>query len=302
MFQRDLWAVFDWLAGQEEPHPVERWALKMRLAQIIKRVALSKEEIRSLPDNYALALESKLYPAEFQTESPETAFLPADIFQAGSCWVPMGREGGPVAMTHTEAFPFFGRSVFLVYFRSPEGRAATLDFVESLNKEPNPVTATGSEVALVRQMMLIDEEGELVVSPLVETIQIRHFSPAQSFYEFELGRSRLFDGIGGGLVPKTDLIMLFMSHGDVFEYSAAELRVTIPNICKACHFEHPPIPNSGSTRSIISYFRQPFSLPDNTQPVLFATTLKDEAQTVMQWKRNHVTWKSLEALWDSSDP
>ena len=298
MFQRDLWAVFDWAASQAEPHPLEREALKVRLAEIMRRVALSREEILSLPDNYASAVESGIYPAAFQADQPDTAFLPTNLFQPDSAWVPMGRQGGPVAITHTEAFPFFGRSVFLVFVRSPDGRDATLDFIESLNSEPSPVTAIGSEVALVRRMLLIDNKGQLVLSPLVETIQLRHFNPAQSFYEFELDRKHLFAGIAGGLVPNADFFMLFMSHGDVFENQVPELRAAIPEICKACHFEYPPIPKSGNTKSILSYSRQLFNLPDNKAPILFATTPVAEARAVIEWKRAHLTWKSVEALWE----
>jgi hypothetical protein len=94
-----------------------------------------------------------------------------------------------------------------------------------------------------------------------------------------------------------------MSHGDVFEIpDLPELKATIPEICRACHFEDPPIPKSGNTRSIISYSRQSFSLPDNSQPILFATSLEDEAQTVIKWKFNHETWKALETLWNNSSP
>ena len=303
MFQRDLWAVFDWLASQTEPYSSERQALEIRLAQTIKRVALPKDEILSLPDNYTLAVKSNIFPANVQVDHPETAFLPSDLFQPDSAWIPIGREGGPIAMTHTEAFPFYGHSVFLVFVRTPSGRVGTLDFIESLNAEPKPVTAIGSDVALVRRMLLIDHDGDLILSPLIETIQIRHLSPAQNFHEFELDRSHLFDSLSGGLVLKTDLFMLFMGHGDVFQNpDIPELRATIPDICKACHSEYPPILNSGNTQSILSYSRQKFPLPDHRRPTIFPTTWAEEAQTVIQWKLNHETWESLEALWDQTSP
>ena len=301
MFQRDLWAVFDWLASQDEPYPLERQALQARLAQILRRVALSRQEIASLPDNYAMEVEAGTFPNAFLADHPETAFLPVGLFQPDSAWVSMGCRGGPIAITHTEAFPFFGRSVFLVFVRSSHGRAATLDFIESLNTDPTPVTAIGSEVALIRRMLLLDDQGEVVLSPLVETIQLRHFSPAQSFHEFELDRARLFDG-RGGLVPNLDLFLLFMGHGDVFEHSFPKLQAQIPEICKACHSEEPYNFSSGNTKSIISYSRLPFSLPDNEQPILFPTTVKDEAQTVIEWKRKHATWTFLQALWHQAEP
>lgn len=302
MFQRDLWAVFDWLAWQAEPYPAQRQALKNRLAEIIRRIAISRDEIASLPDNYALEIEAHTFPAAVSVESPESGFLPPDLFQPNSAWVAMGREGGPVAMTHTEAFPFFGRSVFLVFVRAPDGRTGTLDFIESLKIEADPVTLAGTDVALVRRMLLIDDQGEIKLSPLVETIQLRHFSPLQHFHEFELDRRQLLQG-RGGLALNTDFFMLFMSHGDVFENSdLPELRAAIPDICKACHFESTSVFSSGNTDSIISYSRRPFSLPGNVQPVLFATTIEDEAQTVIDWKRNHSTWQSLKALWEQADP
>jgi hypothetical protein len=303
MFQRDLWAVFDWLASQVEPFPTQRQALEKRLAQIIKRVALTKEEIASLQDNYALAVQSRNFPASFQKDQPQMAFLPADLFQVESAWVPMGRVGGPVAMTHTSSDPFLGRSVFLVFIHFPQGREATLDFIESLNRQPKPVIATGAEVALVRRMLLIDREGELILSPLAESIQIRHFNPRQSFYEFELNRVRLFDGQAGGLGQNTDLFLLFMSHGDVFENpDIPDLQAKIPNICKGCHFEDDSLLDSGNRKSIISYSRDRFPLPDNEQPMLLATTPADEARTVINWKQHHGTWQALEALWNQGSP
>lgn len=303
MFQRDLWAVFDWLACQPQPDPAEREALEHRLAEIMKRVALPRDEILSLPDHYALTVGANRFPPDFQPDHPETAFLPPDLFRRDGAWVPMGRSGGPIAMTHTEAFPFFGRSAFLVFVRSPDGRASTLDFVESLNKEINPVTAAGTEVALVRRMLLIDDHGEPVLSPLIETIQIRHYSPVQSFYEFELDRERLFDEPAGALVPNDDMFLLFMGHGDVFEMAELPtLQAAIPDICKACHARDPSSSAFGSTMSIISYSREPFPLPKNERPVLSVTTWAGEARAVIEWKEKHHTWKSLQALWEPDGP
>lgn len=298
MFQRDMWAVFDWLSFQSEPYTSQRQALEMPLAQVIKRVALTREQIESLPDNYTQAIESDIFPANYQEDHPDAAFLPFDLLQPNSAWVPMGREGGPIAMAHTNSPPFIGRSVFLVFIRVPGGRTATLDFIKSLNTKPTPALANGSDVALVRRMLLIDDQGNLILSPLVETIQIRHFNPQQIFHEFELERTPLFNGFVGGFYSKKDSFLLFSSHGDVFEGNhGPELRATIPAICKACHSEDSLISNSGNIQTILSYSRFRFPLPDNQQPVLFATTWEDEAKVVTKWKINHHTWNSLKALW-----
>ena len=298
MFQRDLWAVFDWLAFQSEPYSAEREALKTRLVPIIRKVALTKEQIASLPDNYALAVQSDAFPGTYQEDNLEAAFLPFDLFQPESAWLPMGREDGPVAMAHTEGFPFLGRSVFLVFVRSPNGRTATLDFIHSLNTERRPVLASGSAIALVRRMLLIDNLGNLVLSPLVETIQIRHFNPEQIFHEFELDRASLLRGHAGSFRLKTELFLLFSSHGDVFEFHDVPIQATIPDICKACHVNINAVFDRGTVQGILSYSRANFPLPDDQQPFLLPTTWTDEAQAVMGWKQNHPTWQALSRLWE----
>jgi hypothetical protein len=297
MFQRDLWAVFDWLAFQSEPYPAEREALKTRLLPIIQRIALTKEQIASLPDSYALAIKSGTFPTTFQEDDPDAAFLPFDLFQSDSAWIPMGREGGPIAMAHTEGFPFLGRSVFLVFIRSPNGQKATLDFIHSLNTERRPALTTGSAVALVRRMVLIDDQGDLVLSPLIETVQIRRYNAEQIFYEFELDRTRLLNGYADTLKLKTDLFMLFSSHGDVFAFHDFPLQAVIPDICKACHVNINAVRDRGTVQGILSYSRANFPLPDNGQPILSATTWGDEAKTVINWKMKHHTWQTLKSLW-----
>ena len=294
IFQRDLWAVFDWLAFQTEPCPPQREALKARIAKIMRQVALTEEEITSLPNNYASTVESKVFPSDFQLDQPYEAFLPSNLFQPDSAWIPIGRKGGPIAMSHTNEFPFFGRSVFLVFVRSPGGRNATFDFINSLNTDPRSVLTMGLDVALVRRMLLIDDQGELVLSPLIETLQIRHFNPEQIFHEFELSRKNLLKGSSNSLYLNKELFLLFFSHGDVFELNGLpELQATIPEICKACHFNDPPLPNYGNVQSIISVSRSNFPLSDNERPVLMPTSWKNEAQVVIEWKHNHNTWRAL---------
>ena len=211
----------------------------------------------------------------------------------------MGRASGPIAMAHTEQAPFLGRSVFLVFVRSPGGQAATLDFIDSLNKDPHPNLVTGLDVALVRRMFSIDDQGGLVLSPLVETVQIRHFAPEQIFHEFELDRIRLLNRSINTFNLNTDLFMLFSSHGDVFQNpDIPSLQAAIPDICKGCHLNIGAVVDRGVIASIISYSRANFPLPDKQKPVLLATTWDDEAQKVLQWKINNPTWKSLRDLWN----
>jgi hypothetical protein len=299
MLQRDLWAVFDWLGLRTDDFVAPRKALQEKIALILKKLALTEQEILLLPDNYTAALDSGAFPAGFQEGHPNLAFLPAGFLEPGGEWVCLGRGSGPIAMTHTEEFPFFGRSVFLVFMRVPGSRDATLSFLQELNEGRPPVLPDVLEVALVRRALLIDTQGSLVLSPIVESIQIRHFRPTQTFYEFELNRTMLFEGVSGGLRPLDKVFMLFRSHGDVFLAGRVE-EAPIPGICKGCHIDE-GMSILGVT-SILSHSRARFPLPGGEQPVLAATTPEQEAQAIIAWKTGQESWQKLQALWHSKEP
>lgn len=302
MLQRDLWAVFDWLVWRSDLYPEARQALQARLAQALRRLALTREEIRALPDNYQQAIQARVFPAEFQIENFETTFLPAGLFDPQGAWICLGRDGGQLAISHTEGFPFLGRSAFLVFIRAPGGRQASLDLLQTLNTQSKTLLPTGTEVALLRQMLLIDPEGNLTPSPLVESLQVRHFTnnTNQYFYQFNLGRQPLFAGEGGGLRPVDKEFMLFQSHGvDLFEVGHVE-EASIPGLCFSCHIEE--YQGIQGAQSILSYSRARFPLPDEQRPVLFETTPELEAGTVIAWKLHHQTWQVLKTLWRQGTP
>src|SRR5439155_20252126 len=92
-FQHDLWAAFDYAAwypddwvfkSRYEPAAV---ALRNRLAKVIGRVALGDRELAALPDNYALAVQSRQYPTDHDPQHPGRPFLPADLFDPAGPWV-----------------------------------------------------------------------------------------------------------------------------------------------------------------------------------------------------------------------
>src|SRR4029079_3128799 len=121
------------------------------------------------------------------------------------------------------------RSVFLVLLHFPEGRKAALEYLAKLRNFQNPWKdmnerqpelnpelpqfPAGTDVALVRRAILIDDQGKLVATRLVESIQLRHFRKVpgptdtraerteqnQDVYEFQLSRKKLFAGDAGGL-------------------------------------------------------------------------------------------------------
>ncbi|HRQ41577.1 MAG TPA: hypothetical protein PLD25_26965 [Chloroflexota bacterium] len=296
MFQRDLWAVFDWLGLRTDNHTEQRQELQWRIARIMQKVALTQQEILLLPDNYMTAVKSGVFQATYQNENPNAPFLPTGLFARNGEWVTVGRQGGPIAMTHTTEFPFLGRSAFLVFIRVPGGREATLSFLWELNTEQSPGLPVGLEVALVRRGLLIDQQGNVIASPIVETIQLRHFRPQQSFYNFGLYRNRLFAEASGGLQPVDKEIMLFFSHGDVFSMDYfGEVAI---DVCAGCHTD------AGlgimGIKSILSYSRARFPLPNGQRPILSVTTPEYEVEAVITWKTQQESWQRLQGLWNET--
>jgi hypothetical protein len=77
ILQRDIWAVFDWADQPDLPHQTERRELTAKLAPIIWRLALSPDELATLPDTYARALQNRGSPGSIG--SPRKLALNAAI-------------------------------------------------------------------------------------------------------------------------------------------------------------------------------------------------------------------------------
>jgi hypothetical protein len=173
ILQRDLWAVFDWSVQREpddegEPGYEKRQELQIRLAEVLRRLALTLKEIESLPDNYAEAVASGVFAKEYDPDHRDRTFSPPDLFEPSGPWVFISGNGSePVAKQHVSEFS--GRSRFLVFVRLPDGRKSTFDYFQTLWNVPQPWTPlrrttnqivvnpdlpqfpAGTQVALVRQ-------------------------------------------------------------------------------------------------------------------------------------------------------
>jgi hypothetical protein len=143
ILQRDIWAVFDWADEPHQPeqldlpHQAERRELMARLAPIIWRLALSPDELASLPDTYSRALRNHEFPSAYNPASPNQAFLPPDLFDPSGPWVCLGApENNLAAPGHDLSFT--ARSVFFVFARLPGGRNATLEYFKQLAEMKTP--------------------------------------------------------------------------------------------------------------------------------------------------------------------
>lgn len=101
----------------------ERQELQTRLAEVMRRLALTPEEIHSLPNNYERAVASGQFAKEYDPRHPDLPFLPPDLFDLlGGPWVALYAQGPssePVAARHVSTF---SRSSFVIFVRLPGGR------------------------------------------------------------------------------------------------------------------------------------------------------------------------------------
>ena len=226
LFQRDLWAAFDYvgwypddwvLKSKYEPGAI---ALRGRVAKVIGRVALKDRELAVLGDNYALAVKSKQYATDHDPKHPELPFLPPDLFDTAGPWVRFHQtDSGPMAREHFRHAG--GRAAHIVFLRLPGGRAATEQYLKELRAEEPKLEEInrlsvkqfppGTMVAMVRRALAVDSAAKVRVTPLTEQVQIRVFrripeNPAaflhgdsgeQDMVEFLLDRQKLIAGEHG---------------------------------------------------------------------------------------------------------
>lgn len=331
MLQRELWAIFDWSAQRTDKNSAERRALQTRLAEAIRRLALTPEEIRALPDTYAEAVKSGMFPAEHDRARPGVAFLPPNLFDANGPWVCLGRPVGEVA-AHNHVEHFSGRSVFLVFLRMPGGRAETIAFLNKLNAMPRlmipdpeqpdgmipnpevPRFPVGTQVALVRQMILPDAHGRLTLTPMTESVQLRVSRAVgettvqsgekargmQDVFELKVEPAKTLEGARLRLraITKDEKeFHLFRSHGiDPFENKQEpdmpqRYRVKRLNTCMGCHGI------SGTHPVMILSFRFSFAMVGD-RPGLIESTAEQESNTILWWKQRRYDWGLLNGLWE----
>jgi hypothetical protein len=71
LFQRDLLAIYDWLSLPLDEQTEGRSELQKRVAEIIRRLALSEDQVRELPDNYEDAIRAHVLPHSLRScQSP----------------------------------------------------------------------------------------------------------------------------------------------------------------------------------------------------------------------------------------
>jgi hypothetical protein len=332
-FQHELWAVFDWAEFRPKPYSRHPQALRSRLGQIMRRVALTPEQVRKLPDTYEEAVASRQFPAEYDPAQPTRAFLPPDLFRPDGPWICLtGYSAGPTALMH-----FTGRSRFLVFMRLPGGRGRTLEYVRSLRASGEPPRVkgdgasgnapaylnlklpqfpVGTEVALVRQMLVMDAEGNLAATPITESVQLRVYhavtpgtrymndingpsSHDQDPFEFRFSRATLFARHSGGLTAvrpeDTEYRVVFTQGIDPFESPDSFFgrpSVILDN-CRHCHGD------SGihSVQSRLRWMNRNEQTADPAWEASLAHAIEWETSRTIERKQQQFEFRLLQQYW-----
>ena len=329
LFQRDLLAINNWVSFPSDEQVQGRSELQKRVAEVIRRLALTEDRIRKLPDNYHGAIRAQLFPTSYDPTDPQRPFLPADLFDPKGPWVCLGEQRGrPVASDHLEFFN--GRSIFLVFFQVPGGRAKTLAYLAKLRNIPKtwgpnpdrlpfqpadlppvlvpypepPQLPIGTSMALVRQMVLISSNGHPIRTHLTESVQMRvyraiHFDLggtgglSQDFFEFRLSREGLFAGKSGGLraVARGEKeFAFFRSHGiDMFE-KEGDPASWEGVVLLSCSGCH----EAAGMHSFLRFSRERFGAGDGPPPKLSESNPAGESAVQIRWVEQHHNFRFAE--------
>jgi hypothetical protein len=196
LMQADLWSAFDDLAGVAtrtlDAHVRARAeALLPRISALIRHIALTRQDIASLPDNYAAARQPHGLP---------------DVLGSHSAWVEI--VVSPVESSfrmHDDAAQFRRASrVFVKPIQPPSNMPAFLA------RLPDAPARSVRHAVLLMQTLLVDVHGRVVPTRLVSDVQMRFITEegrrGSSAYgdaivhEYELSRRLLRAGLDGGFV------------------------------------------------------------------------------------------------------
>jgi len=271
VLQHDLWGLFDWLADPNiDVLSEQRRKLRVRIAHAIRRLALSAYEIQRLPDNYAAVMASE----RLEPHAAKRSYLPATLLDQGGPWVQLEYEtGGRIGTAHEENVATKGRSAFLLFACLPEDDSSG-DILSRFNAwaehdarqdsetrrrqgYPSFQFPAGTQLALVRRMLVIDDHGIVRPTNITERVQMRFFLQdpqleheqikPQTFRLFVLNRSELLSQrFDKSLVPvgshekgfELGPVQTPVS-GDPFESASAPLPPTVlMTSCARCHKDH----------------------------------------------------------------
>ena len=286
MMQSDLWSAYDIILryqhyqqqGQSELAQRRLEALAL-LGQLVRKVALTPDEIRSLPDNYAIARTKYALPDLFgKTGWVEVKWFPDRLHDVSVDYRRVTR-------------------VFLKPARTPKDMQK---FLNGFRADINPVTERLEGVALVIQALLVDTHGAVEPTKIVTDVQVRMFQkqPGQGAVEktqievYEVSRKLLRDGASGFLAKGgEDATTYLPAAGNDYNFASPNamhrdgpLVVKQRTRCTMCHGEE-----------LTGLMTFAMTLPNKEGPPVRQLNPAgyEAAEFVMSRKMGREDWKSL---------
>ncbi len=308
-----VWATFDQAADPTAARQPERDQVARRCAEIIRRLALTDAEIDALPDNFTAAVKQP-GSGDGDHTTADAPLLPADLLDARGPWVLMAGEWpDPAAVQHVRVVQ--GRSQFYVFIRLPGDRAATLGYLRALASFPQPYEwneqyssqpynlsplkpnhalpdfPKGTAVALLRQMILPDDRGELRLTPITESLQLRVYVTdpkevkccddiGQKVFAFRLDAAELLQGKTGLVRAKFDELPVTLA------FEKPSLLVAHMS-CQGCHGE-------AGVRSFLTYTHR-LGPPRHT-PWFEPGLPQTQDRHTLEWKQRQYSWGLLRGM------
>lgn len=293
VMQSDLWSAYDQLYGEftgPDQSEIEqhRRVLADLLAHLIKKVALTPQEIRSLPVNYSAAMHKLSFP---------------DIFNKASGWIEIlwfpRRQHEEAANDRRVA------RIFIKPTHPPYDLQKIADAQRQSNGDPIPAL---DGVALVIQLLLIDTQGKPTPTTLTTDVQLRLFErtaagefKAAKVQMAEISRRLLVsDPASGGLAAEAENSPAYLpGSGNDYTFASRQVLVQGPPIlvhsrtrCAYCHQE--------DLSEVMTFS---IALPPRflTPPIRqLDPTANQEADYVVSRKKGRRDFKTLRAYFDKS--
>jgi len=240
IMQSDLWSAYDILYrykyGKQNDKNLlaeHRFEVLGLLGSLIRKIALTPEEIRSLPDNYSAARK--------------TFGLP-DLFGSNSGWLEV--RWFPQRL-HDQSADF--RRVTRVFLKPARPPQDMQEFLNDFRRKEGNAAEMLDGVALVTQLLAIDAQGQLTPASTITDLQFRLFEKtAQGAFRrtlvgiYEISRKRLLSQPeSGGMVEEADSEPAYLpSAGNDYSFASLQMSIgrrSIPVVvtqrtrCAFCH-------------------------------------------------------------------
>ena len=238
--QNDLWSAYDIFyrykfhkEARENDLAVHRLEVLGLLGQLIRKIALTPEKIRLLPDNYSAA---------------RTKYALPDLFGRNSGWAEV--RWFPRRL-HDDAVDF--RRVTRVFLKPARPHQDMQKFLNDFRRNQKKSAAALDGVALVVQPLLIDTQGQLTPALVTTDVQFRLFEKTtQGAFQrtqigiYEVSRKRLLgQPESGGMVEEAESEPAYLpSAGNDYSFASPQSKdsgpptpvvVRLRTRCAFCH-------------------------------------------------------------------